>query len=45
MFIGPCIAKKREAAESSLIDGVLTFEDMVTMFEEKNIILEDITMS
>lgn len=45
VFIGPCIAKKREAAESSLIDGVLTFEDMVTMFEEKNIILEDITMS
>lgn len=43
VFIGPCIAKKREAAESSLIDGVLTFEDMVTMFEEKNIILEDIT--
>lgn len=43
VFIGPCIAKKREAAESKIIDGVLTFEDLKEMFEEKNIVLEDIT--
>ncbi len=43
VFIGPCIAKKREAAESSLIDGVLTFEDLVSMFEERNIVPEEIT--
>ncbi len=43
VFIGPCIAKKREAAESHLIDNVLTYEDMVTLFEEKNIKLDEIT--
>jgi iron only hydrogenase large subunit-like protein len=42
VFIGPCIAKKREAAESHLIDGVLTFEDLNEMFIEKGIVLEDI---
>lgn len=43
VFIGPCIAKKREGAESGLIDGVLTFEELVTLFEEKNIVLDEIT--
>ncbi len=43
IFIGPCIAKKREAAESGLIDGVLTFEDLGEMFAEKNIVLNEIT--
>ncbi|MEG1555394.1 MAG: [Fe-Fe] hydrogenase large subunit C-terminal domain-containing protein, partial [Bacteroidales bacterium] len=43
IFIGPCIAKKREAMESSLIDGVLTFEDLRDMLEEKNIVLSEIT--
>lgn len=42
IFIGPCIAKKREAAESQLIDGVLTFEDLKEMFAEKNIVLDEI---
>ena len=37
VFIGPCIAKKREAAESGIIDGVLTFEELNTLFERKNI--------
>ena len=31
VFIGPCIAKKREAAESGVIDGVLTFEETLEM--------------
>lgn len=37
VFIGPCIAKKREAAESGIIDGVLTFEELNTVFTQKNI--------
>ena len=37
VFIGPCIAKKREAAESGIIDGVLTFEELNTVFAQKNI--------
>ena len=36
VFIGPCIAKKREGAEYGL-DGVLTFEDLAAMFEEKGV--------
>lgn len=43
VFLGPCIAKKREAAESDLIDGVLTFEDLKALFEERNIKLDEIT--
>ena len=37
VFIGPCIAKKREAAESGIVDGVLTFEELNTVFAQKNI--------
>lgn len=42
VFIGPCIAKKREAAESGIIDGVLTFEELKTVFDRKNIRLCEI---
>ena len=42
IFIGPCIAKKREAIESGVIDGVLTFDDMQELFAEKNIVLNEI---
>ena len=42
VFIGPCIAKKRECQESRIIDGVLTFEDLVDLFEEYNINLNEI---
>lgn len=41
VFIGPCIAKKKECKESGLIDGVLTFEELQKLFEEYNINLED----
>lgn len=37
VFIGPCIAKKREGRESGIIDGVLTFEDLKELLEEKGI--------
>ncbi len=43
VFIGPCIAKKREAKDSGLVDGVLTFEDLDAMFKEKNIVLSEIS--
>ena len=43
VFIGPCIAKKREAAESGLIDATLTFEDLQAMFDEKGIELNNIS--
>lgn len=42
VFIGPCIAKKREAAESGIIDGVLTFEELKTVFDRTNIRLCEI---
>ncbi|MDE7395717.1 MAG: PAS domain-containing protein [Clostridiales bacterium] len=37
VFIGPCIAKKREADESGMIDFALTFEELSRLFEEKGI--------
>ena len=43
IFIGPCIAKKMEASESGVIDEVLTFEDLVEMFDEHNINLANIS--
>ncbi len=37
VFIGPCIAKKKEAAESGIIDAVLTYEDLKVLFEKNKI--------
>lgn len=37
VFIGPCIAKKREAQESKTADVVLTFEELKDIFALKNI--------
>lgn len=42
VFIGPCIAKKREADETGVVDGVLTFEELKRMFEEKGIDLKNV---
>ena len=42
VFIGPCIAKKREATESGLISSVLTFTELQTLFDEKGIDLNAI---
>ena len=41
VFIGPCIAKKREADEHG-IDAVLTFEELLQLFEENDIDLATI---
>ncbi|MBP3853415.1 MAG: 4Fe-4S dicluster domain-containing protein, partial [Erysipelotrichaceae bacterium] len=46
VFIGPCAAKKLEARRKSIrsdIDFVLTFEEVMGMFEAKKIQLEQIT--
>ena len=45
VFIGPCVSKKLEAtrkAVKSHVDYVLTFEEVMGMFEAKNIDLENI---
>jgi hypothetical protein len=43
VFIGPCIAKKREADErEDLVDGALTFEELHEWFEEKGIHPEEL---
>ncbi len=44
-FIGPCSAKKLEASRRSIrsdIDFVLTFEEVMGMFEAKNVNFEDL---
>ncbi|MGD0546590.1 MAG: [Fe-Fe] hydrogenase large subunit C-terminal domain-containing protein [Terracidiphilus sp.] len=43
VFIGPCIAKKKEAEQHpELLDAVLTFEDLEHWLSEENIHLEEI---
>ncbi|MEG1519393.1 MAG: [Fe-Fe] hydrogenase large subunit C-terminal domain-containing protein [Clostridia bacterium] len=42
VFIGPCIAKKKEAFDSQIIEGVLTFEDLDKIFKANNIDLNSI---
>ncbi len=42
VFLGPCIAKKKEAFEDGHIDAVLTFEEIQELFVSKGIELKDI---
>ena len=42
VFVGPCIAKKRECYESGLVDGVLTYEELSQLFIENNIDLQEL---
>ncbi len=45
-FIGPCSAKKLEASRRSVrsaVDFVLTFEELMGMFEAKNVNLSELT--
>ncbi len=42
VFVGPCIAKKREGFKSPYIDGVLTFEDLQYLFRKNGISLNEI---
>lgn len=43
VFIGPCIAKKREAAESGVVDAVITFEEAKELLDEKEIAFNEIS--
>lgn len=42
VFIGPCIAKKKEGYESGIVANVLTFDEIQEVFREKNIDLKEI---
>lgn len=42
VFVGPCIAKKREAEECGYVDGVLTFEELKTMLNDGGIDLNTV---
>lgn len=43
VFIGPCIAKKKEAEDHpELLDAVLTFEDLDRWLKEENILLGEV---
>lgn len=45
VFIGPCASKKLEASRRTVrsdVDFVITFEELVGMFEAKGILLEEI---
>lgn len=43
VFIGPCIAKKREADESGVLDGALTFEELRGMLDEDGVAFDSRT--
>ncbi len=48
VFIGPCAAKKLEAMRRTVrsdVDFVITFEELVGMFEAKGIVLEKIAVN
>ena len=42
VFVGPCIAKKKEADQHDEVNYVLTFEELLQMFKENNITFEEI---
>lgn len=37
IFIGPCVAKRREAMEDSCVDYIMTFEELSSLFEAAGI--------
>lgn len=40
VFVGPCVAKRREAIDDENVDFVLTFEELDALFEAKGIRLD-----
>jgi iron only hydrogenase large subunit-like protein len=40
VFIGPCVAKRKEARRDECVDYILTFEEMASIFEGLDIQLE-----
>ena len=48
VFVGPCVAKKMEAAEATLagdVDAVLTYSELASMFEESGIEADNVEPS
>lgn len=41
VFVGPCLAKKREAAESGVVDYVISFEELGAMFVANEIDVQE----
>ncbi|MDE5593188.1 MAG: 4Fe-4S binding protein [Clostridiales bacterium] len=41
VFVGPCIAKKREAKESGVLSGALTFEELMAILAQKGVEIVD----
>ncbi|MDE6028871.1 MAG: 4Fe-4S dicluster domain-containing protein [Clostridiales bacterium] len=41
VFVGPCIAKKREAKESGVLSGALTFEELIAILAQKGVEIVD----
>ena len=41
VFIGPCIAKKNEVQENSNVDYVINYEELVALFNVKDIKVQD----
>ena len=37
VFIGPCVAKRREAMEDSCVDYIMTFEELASLFDAAGI--------
>lgn len=42
VFIGPCVGKRKEVADNDLVDYVLTFEELDTVFEGLSIEMETV---
>lgn len=41
VFIGPCIAKRKEARKDDAVDYVMTFEELQSVFEGMDILLDE----
>lgn len=41
VFIGPCIAKRKEARRDNIVDFVMTFEELQAVFEGMDIMLDE----
>jgi [FeFe] hydrogenase (group B1/B3) len=41
VFIGPCVAKRKEVADNEMIDYMLTFEELDTLFTGLSIVLPE----
>lgn len=40
IFIGPCVAKKHEDLNNEIVDHVLTFEELICLFEALDIVVD-----